>query len=251
VSAGGRAEHLAEVADALWPAPASWQATRGRGSRRDLLVVPNAATPRLVLPARPRLAAAALRNAASGTGWRTRARDAALVTLFRSRLYPLVFRDGLRLAGEDLPGSLRSHLLEHAGVAGHWAMPVSRARANRKPVLQMIGDDGAPVAFVKVGTNPLTARLVRDEAAALRTLRDAGSGLDIPRVLWSGSWRDLELLVLAPLPLRGQTAEPPWDAVVATARTIAEVNGRRTAVLRETPYWRALGERLTAAGDDR
>ena len=251
MSSGDRAEHLAEVADALWPAPASWQATRGRRSGAELLVVPNATSPRLVLPAQPRLAAAALRNAANGTGWRTRARDAALLTLFRTRLHPLVLRDRLRVEGEDLPGSLRSHLREHAGVAGHWAMPVSRARANRKPVLQMIGDDGAPVAFVKVGTNPLTARLVRDEADALRALHRSGSKLDIPRVLWSGSWQDLELLVLAPLPLRGQTAEPPWDAVVATARTIAEVNGRRTAVLRETTYWRDLGGRLTGHDDER
>ena len=44
------------------------------------------------------------------------------------------------------------------------------ARANRKPVLQLIAPDGETLGFAKLGIGPLTRRLVRAETTALSAL---------------------------------------------------------------------------------
>ena len=44
------------------------------------------------------------------------------------------------------------------------------ARANRKPVLQLLTARGEPAGFAKISVNPLTRDLIRAERAALDTL---------------------------------------------------------------------------------
>ncbi|NYG60268.1 hypothetical protein BJ980_003191 [Nocardioides daedukensis] len=79
-------------------------------------------------------------------------------------------------------------------------------RANRKPILQILDRQLRPLAVAKVGTEPLTRRLVLREAENLTLVgeRDLGP-VRAPRVLHAGVWNDAALLVVDHLPLGAAT----------------------------------------------
>ena len=52
-------------------------------------------------------------------------------------------------------------------------MHLGAARANRKPVLQLLTPDGETVGFAKIGVSPLTSSLVWAERDALTLLCSA------------------------------------------------------------------------------
>jgi hypothetical protein len=131
-------------------------------------------------------------------------------------------------------------------------MYLGAPRANRKPVLQVLAPDGRTLAYVKIGVDPLTSRLVRAEAAALTTLAETGlRQLTAPRLLHTGDWNGLTLLVLSPLPVGGRGPRPTWDRVLAAQSEVAAIGSAATIPLAGSPYWRALTERIEAlpAGD--
>src|SRR3546814_14552021 len=80
-------------------------------------------------------------------------------------------------------------------------MRVAPRRPNGKPVVQAIANDGTVLAYAKFGWETLTRQLVRHEAEALDDLAGLTKGtlLRVPRVLFSGAWRGLEVIVLDPL----------------------------------------------------
>lgn len=106
------------------------------------------------------------------------------------------------------------------------------ARANRKPVLQMVDRYGRDVAWVKLGRDPLTARLVERERVALAQVGPALSEVHVPRLLGGGTWNGVQVLVTAPLPLRTSrgvdrpTLLDAVRAVHATAGSTAQVAPR-------------------------
>ncbi len=119
------------------------------------------------------------------------------------------------------------------------------ARANRKPVLQLLDPAGGTVGFAKVATTALTGRLVAAETGTLRTLAGAGlTHLTPPRVLSGGSWRGLEILVQSPLPVR-QPRRPSAARLAAAAAEVAAVGGITTQPL-DGPYLAGLRERVAA-----
>ena len=122
----------------------------------------------LVPLASNRAAAEAVRQYSDGMTQRARLAKAAVGLALRSGALPLwLRRRGLVVAaagsaegsllGDHVPAALGRSDLAAAIVLG----PV---RPNRKPVVQLIGRDGRPVGYMKVGWNDLTRRLVRAEA---------------------------------------------------------------------------------------
>ncbi len=100
---------------------------------------------------------------------------------------------GVKLAGARLlPDAnawsvVGSRLLAHAReVAGQpdaiGIIRLNPARPNRKPVLQLLSEDGRTTAYVKVGWDEISAELVRGETQVLLGL-DAPPGLEVPQVL--------------------------------------------------------------------
>jgi len=256
-----RADYLGEVAELLWPAPLRWELSR-RPSRangavvQEFVVIPSARTPRMLVPTRPRLAAAALRNSQSGSGSRERLRALALATAFRLHLGRVVFRDRLRVWSPDgrrpTPDtSLKAHLDAVTGTDGSWALPVTRARANRKPVLQVLDPRARPVAFVKVGTNALTRALVRAEERSLDSVQGCLATTAVPGVIASTDWGELSLLALSPLPLARRSASAPPERVTVAALEIMRVGGSRVLPLRDADYWTRLRERIAGLEDAR
>jgi hypothetical protein len=238
---------LADAAALLWPAPARVQVRTGRGgaghepleSSLTYALVPGAVDARLAVPLRPRAAAAAVARSQAAPGSTTAA--------VRNRLMAAAFRTGL--AGALLPGrliitqaegaadGLDSALADLFDQAVRLGIRVGPPRANRKPVLQVVSPKGRLLAYAKLGTNPLTDRLVQAESAALERLAGVRLGeVRVPRVLHVGVWQGHPLLVQSPLPV-GRAGSPGGqrlvDAMVAVART---GSGDPTEPVR-LPWW--------------
>ena len=156
----------------------------------------------------------------------------------------VVARDRLvveRSGDDDVVAELERVLGAESVVVG---LRLGSARANRKPVLQVLDRRGTTLAFVKVGDNDATRTLVDAEAAALSTVTDAGLRLlRAPEVIHHGTWRDLRLLVLSPLDGRRRWRQP---LPVAAMAELARAGGDCVTTVATSALWRRL--RATAAG---
>jgi hypothetical protein len=250
--AGLRAQYLEEVLGVLYPAAS---ATAGRGAPRpdrvaDYVVVPDARRPRLLVPLTSRrVAAAAVRRYAEPQGRLARVKREAVVAALRTGASAVLLRDRLRISGhaED---TIDGYLREVLGLDLALSIHIGPARANRKPVLQLLTLDGSTVGFAKVGTGELTRRLVRAEATALTALTRQGlRHLSVPRVLHCGQWNGHEVLVQSALPVWLPRAPLGPDRLVAAMREVAGAFAVRHGPLDDSPYWIDLRGRLVAVTD--
>lgn len=196
------------------------------GPTRPFLVLPSADDPRLVLPAgRGRAAATvlhALRDASTAKArtlsWALR--GAALLHLRTTDLPdpPLLAAVARHLAPESVAADLV------------YGVHLGPRRANRKPVLAVAGPDGALLAIVKWGMNPLTDRLVAHEATALHQLTSlpAHSGVQVPTLLGQGDFAGHPYVVQSPVPTSGAG---PWslDRAIEAQVAVATSGGQTDA----------------------
>lgn len=255
VSGGERREYLWETLRTLWPPPARISRC-GRGARPsatavDFLVFPNERHPALLVPRRPRrTAAAALRHYKASASARDRLRF-RLAALAAGTAVAEVLPDRIRIepgppgTGADIADYLSAALRTKTVVSLYVGAP----RANRKPVLQALTPDGEVLGFVKVGVNPLTDELVRNEAAALTFFASMPlAHLRPPRLLHHGQWRGREVLVQQAL-----SAARPARNNAELNRAMAEVAGVRglsRLPAARSPYWQGLRSRLRALARD-
>lgn len=277
----GRAAYLTEVCALLWPEPASWSvgtsdsrhgpaASRHPGqdqgrndkpnggpttavpapSTREFILLPRARRPRLLVPAERRPAGAAVRRRGEPGSAAARLATRGLGLILRSGLSAAVLRDRLRVRVPDGAPTIESYLSAELGRDVRCSVHLSGARANRKPVLQLLTASGRSAGFAKIGVNPLTMELVRAERDALTQLGETGlARLTVPRVLHYGSWQGLTVLVLSPLPAWQRRARRPAAALHAAMREVAGSAGIVTRPLTVSGYWQALSARLAAAPD--
>jgi len=214
-------------------------------------VLPDLRRPRVLVPLASRRAAAeAVRQYSDGMTRRARLAKAAVgLGLASGALQWGLRRRGLVVAaagpaegsllGDHVPAALGRTDLAAAIVLG----PV---RPNRKPVVQLIGGDGRPVGYMKVGWNDLTRRLVRAEADMLRRLAGAGPrGFTAPDLLHQGRWQGLDITISSALAhrlwRRGRRYQLP---PVAVSREIADLGGVEVAALAGSGWWAGLHQRL-------
>jgi hypothetical protein len=269
---GLRAAHLAEAGRLLWPAPARFvvqpSASRARSSQSsesshspvspvsEFVLVPNAAQPRLLVPDRPRaVAAAAVRRYTSPASMTARARLRVLSMLMATGCGQRLLRDRARVYADstaDAPlDTIETYLRDVLGTDVQVSMHIGPARANRKPILQVLGPGGDTVAFVKVGINDLTRRLVRAEAASLTFLAGATlTTVEVPPLLHHGRWQGNEVLVLGVLPTWRRT--PARESLLRRAvLELAQVRGltSQSQPLARTQYWQRLGRDVSVLAD--
>ncbi|MGZ4536476.1 MAG: hypothetical protein ACXVXE_13105 [Nocardioidaceae bacterium] len=259
---------LLDAAALLWPAPCSAQVRvgGGRGGRsgaRAFVLVPSADDPRLAVPLVPAAAAAAVAAGHSAAGSaRAAVRDRLMTLAFRLGAAPLVLRGRLTV---DVPAgapALDDHLAHVLGRAVAVGVRLGPPRANRKPVLQVVSPSGELVAFTKVGTGPLTDRLVADESAALERLAATDLGaVRVPRVLHAGTWQGHPLLVQEPLPVRRAGTDGDEARVTGAMVAVAGTGAGAPLALCDLPWWgrtsaaadalpaTATGDRLRAVRD--
>jgi hypothetical protein len=232
--AGSSGDYLSEIGELLWPSPAGYR----------LLVLPHGRRPRIVVPAGRRAGAAALRRYGVPGSVRTRLATRTLATLLASGLGRFA---GHSIAAGGPPGgqTIESYLATLLRRPVQVSMHLGAARANRKPVLQLLSQDGETIGYAKIGVDTLTAGLVRAERLTLTALASAGLELmRVPRVLAHGCWNGLEVLVLSPLPvwLRRRPLRS-WQLRAALAE-LSKHGGISSATLPGSQYLDQLASRL-------
>jgi hypothetical protein len=244
-----RTQYLTEVLDLLYPAPCD--TTGGPGEPiTEYLVVPDARKPRLLVPnTSRRVAAAAVRRYAEPQSRSARLKRDAVVAALRTGASGVLLRDRIRITG-PVSESINGHLHEALGRELSVSIHIGPARANRKPVLQLISPEGETFGFGKLGTGPLTRQLVRAETASLGVLSRSGlSQLAVPTVLHAGQWRGLEVLIQSALPVWLPRAPLSRDRLNAAMLDIAGCRGYYSGTLVGSAYWAELRGRLAAVGD--
>lgn len=241
---GSRRDYLQESIELLWPQARARieRAPLHRRARPDgYLLLPDAAEPRLLVPAGRRIAAAAMERYSALRSRRSRLQVAAM----RSGLGAFALADRLHIE----PG-VEDFQTYAAGILGRpvrLSLHIGPPRANRKPVVQLLDRAGNTVAFGKIGRDALTDRLVDAEAAALRRVGGLPS-VRTPAVIHHGRWQGRSLLLQSPLP--AWRAAPAGGGLLRSAmREIAAAEGIQADSLGSSEYLRQLRERISAITD--
>jgi hypothetical protein len=246
-------EHALATLRLLYPEP--WAAggdasISGVTERRDFVLLPTARQPRLLLPAAPRrVLAGAVDQQLTGSRRRTRVARRVLRSLARAgaaRSWPA----RLGVHGPENADSFERWLEDELGLAScRVAINIGRPRANRKPVVQVLDDDGHVQAYVKLGVNELTSALIDNEAAALDLLGQKDlPEVAVPSALAYGKWRELTVLALAPVPTVGDGSADRRVLVRAAVTAISGVGRADRVRWRESAFRDRLLAAITDAG---
>jgi hypothetical protein len=263
-----RLAYLREVCELLWPPTAEmtlyggahgWPQITGpvrpralggttRPQGRDFVLIPGVRHPRLLVPAAPRAAAAALRQYGQPRSLPARLGVAAFALGLASGLGGTLLGVRVRVTAPPEAESIESYLRSVLSPDIRVSIRLGPARANRKPVLQLHTTTGESAGFVKIGFNALTGDLVRAESASLTWLERAGlDGISVPRVLHHDQWHGMDVLVLSGLPV-WQRRRALSAAQLSTAMdTVTRVGGLQDGALAGDAYLRQLRDRLDTA----
>jgi hypothetical protein len=227
----------------------------GRPSRK-YAIVPGVGRPRLLIPLDHRkVVSTSLRRNGNGIRWEERlvgglASLAAVIGLLQLGLrnHVQIARDP---ATEGQPSALpiEEHLKRQLGRDDlELAVILGQDRMNWKPTIQVLTERGQVVAYVKVGWDRLSRRLIRNEAVVLRRLTQHRlSHVRVPRVLHTGSWNGLDLLLVSParqrIPwLSRRDTTLPFDAT----REIAWLESVDHVPLEDSSFWHLIRKRAEA-----
>jgi hypothetical protein len=257
----------------LWPGEPEPRLRRSRGSghpsgrdRVEWLVLPNAGSPRILVPAHnPAAAARAMLRFSAALSAPDTVKRLGVSTLLRGGARA-AFPD--RIAVEERAGSLTDHLADVFGEPVDVSLGLGTARTNRKPVLQVFDTRGRSIAFVKIGGTPVTETLVQAEVASLRRLgaADLPRLFEVPRLLHAGRWEGSALVAMTALATSfRQRPSRQYDVPVDAMTLFHEAFGEGTRPLVEMPLWDSmrsaqaslqpsearerLGEALTVLGE--
>ena len=236
-----------QIVSLLWPGAADAAA----GSA-GMLALPSVRRARLLVPAGQRkVAASAVRRYNVHGDLRTRVTTAALANGLRSGvLQPLIRRRSWMPGGTTGPNTITAHLRTIVSPRCEVAVYVGLPRGNRKPVLLVCEPDGTLSAVAKLGVSPLSNRLIRNEAAALSRLESSSlEHVTAPRVLFSGDWGTVPLLVQSALPQFGpEPADTPKRRELAAVE-ISRLGGLQMQRLATSPVLELLEQRTAALPD--
>jgi hypothetical protein len=260
--------YLQEICELLWPPPAvitmepnqhgwlrlpsidrSGAPVPANGAGSDFVLAPGIRHPPLLVPAAPRLAAAAVRHYSGSRSMTARLAAKALSLGLASGLGGNVLGGKMRVDAVPRTDTIQAYLSDVVSRDVLVSMYVGPARANRKPVLQLLTSTGQTVGFAKIGVSPLTRKLVRAEHASLTEVGKAGlTQMKIPRVIHYGQWHGLDVLVMSALPAWLPRRPLPPARLVGAMTEVASLGGLRCEPL-GSGYLPLLRERLQSADE--
>lgn len=242
----GRAS-LNDVCAVLWPPPTTTSLARrpARAGEQEFIVLPFSRRPRLLVPSGRRASAAAVRRYGEPGSFKAWAGSRSLALALAGGAAAVGLGGRLRVSASPGADSIEGYLSTALGRDVLISTHLGAARANRKPVLQLLTARGEAVGFAKISINPLTRNLVRAERAALEMLAAENlQRLTVPRVLHYGAWQDHEILVLSALPVwRRRKALRPGQ-LVAAMDELARVGGRSRSRLADSSFLSSLHSRM-------
>jgi hypothetical protein len=216
----------------------------------EFALVPLFRRPPLLVPPGRRVAAAAVRHYTGARSSAARLGINALSFALAGGLSGAVLRGRVRVNARPGTETIEAYLIDVMQRDIRVSMYLGPARANRKPVLQLLTSAGETVGFAKIGVSPLTSRLVRVERDALAQLGQASlAEITIPRVLHYGVWHGLDVLVLSALPTWQRRRPIPPDRLAASMIELARIGGLRREPLTGSGYLDRL--RTSLAGADK
>jgi hypothetical protein len=241
-----------DVCAVLWPPPASTSLARAGGAlqagERDFILLPSGRHPRLLVPAGRRASAAAVRRYGEPGSVKAWAASRALSLALAGGGAAVGLGGRLRVRTSPGTDTIEEYL---SAVLGHDVLVsthLGAARANAKPVLQLLTARGQTTGFAKISVNQLTRDLIRNERVALDTLTaEPLPRLTVPRVLHHGQWQGRAVLVMSALPVwRRRKALSPGQLSAAMAE-LAAVGGRSRGPLAGSTFLARLHARLDTA----
>jgi hypothetical protein len=210
-------------------------------------VVPNARSPRLLVPLVPKRAAGnALRRFSTATPLREAA-FRVLVSNAVGLMPSRILRDQISI--ESGRAGLAGHLSEVLGDRVTLSLGIGNARVNRKPVLQVFDRCGNTVAFAKIGDSDLGRE---DVAAEGRALRQLGARqwihLRIPQLMSETDWRGMRVLLMSALEVPPiQRPRDRWEPPLAAMSELSDAFSAGSLRLHESPWidrQRQLGSKV-------
>ena len=259
---------MREFCELLWPPPAvvtldaggpgihlsgavrTRAKDRSRPEASTFVLVPGVRRPPLLVPATNHAAAAAVRHYSGQRSRAARLTTKALAFGLARGFAGAVLRGRVRVGAPPGTDTIETYLGALIPQGIQLSMYLGPARANRKPVLQILTLAGEPVAFAKIGVTPLTRELVRAERASLARLDQARvAEITVPKVLHHDQWRGLEVLVLSALPSWIRRRPLRAAKLAAAMNEVARVGGQRREPLLGSEYLRRLRSRLEAADE--
>ncbi len=257
-----RLAYLRDTAALFWPAPTRVTLGAAQDGKPPLadqvtsefFLIPGESRPRLLVPATRRAAATAARRYGEPGSRTGRLRAAALSFGLSAGLGRAALRSRLRIHAPPGASTIETYLSQVLARNVRVSMHLGPARANRKPVLQVLSTGGETVGFAKVGISELTRELVLAEHRALTRISQAGlASVATPEVLHLGRWRGLDVLVLGALPVWLPRRPLPADQLAAAMAEVAGLGGLRQEKLAGGDYLAGLCGRLGTAdpGADR
>jgi hypothetical protein len=252
---------LRETCDLLWPPPAEvtldvdgagWPGRRHAARQPDSVfaLIPALHRPPLLVPTDRRSAAAAVRHYSATRSPAARLYVRVLAAGLASGLGRILLRGKVWVDAPTGADTIERYLRSVMSPDVRVSIELGRARANRKPVLQILSGSGEAVGFAKIGVNPLTSSLVRAEYESLERLSKAGlREIAIPEVLHYDTWHDLDVLVLSALPAWRPRRPLPATRLAAAMAELARVDGLHSEPLAGGRYLRRLSSRLASADE--
>lgn len=257
-----RLNYLREVLGLLWPSPATITVNNHPGCASpvgtdapdrpgsEFLLLPGIRRPRLLVPVAPRAAATAVRHYSAPRSRLARLSVKALSAGLASGVGATVLGGRIRVNAPAADDSIEAYLQEALACDIRVGMHVGPARANRKPVLQLLTAAGETIGFAKIGVSPLTRSLVCAEHDSLELLgADRVVHVKVPRVLHYGEWRDLKILVISPLPIWQRRRRLSAGQLAAAMLEVSSVSGLTSGPL-DGAYLGQLRGRLAEADEN-
>jgi hypothetical protein len=238
----------------LWPPPSVVSlGARGRTAQageQDFILLPTAGRPRLIVPAGRRASAAAIRRYGEPGSFKAWAGSRMLALALAGGGATVGLGGRLRVRAAPEASTVEAYLSAALGRNILISTHLGAARANRKPVLQLLTARGETAGFAKISVNPLTRDLIRAERAALDTLAATGlRELTIPRVLHYGQWQGREVLVLSALPVWRRRRMLRPGQLAGAMSELSAVGGHDRGPLAGSDYLADLRSRLETCPD--